>query len=95
MKLYIRVPTKQFRKDLKRLKKSGYDLAKLEYVIDILMTGESLPDNYRDHELRGNLHNSRECHIGPDWLLRYAKDDDVLVLMLISTGSHRRVLGIE
>ncbi len=95
MKPYVRATTKQFRKDVRRLERSGFDLSKLEHVIDLLVAGEILPDIYRDHSLKGKLQHTRECHIGPDWLLRYAKDDNVLVLLLISTGDHRRVLGIE
>lgn len=29
-----------------------------------------------------------ECHIKPDWLLIYAKNDDKLILVLTRTGSH-------
>ena len=95
MKRYQRITTKQFRKDLKRLKKSGYPLHELGKVIDLLESGNVLPREYRDHALQGLLQGSRECHIGPDWLLRYTKDDDLLILLLISTGDHRHVLGME
>jgi mRNA interferase YafQ len=77
------------------LERSGFDLAKLETVIDILSTGKRLGEYYHDHELKGKLSGTRECHIGPDWLLRYAKDEDCLVLLLIQTGDHRKVFGIE
>lgn len=92
---YRRVYTKQFRKDLHRLEKSGFNLHKLEVVISTLATGAVLPDVHRDHPLKGVMKGSRECHIGPDWILRYIKRDDVMVLLLLSTGNHRRVLGIE
>ncbi len=95
MMLYQRIPTKRFRKDVQRLHKSGFDLEKLEHVIDLLVSGKILPQQYRDHELRGQLRGSRECHISGDWLLRYSKDENLLILLLISTGDHRRVLGIE
>lgn len=80
---------------MRRLQRSGFDLRKLESAIDILASGEALPERYSDHALRGALAGSRECHIGPGWLLRYAKDDDVLLLLLLGTGDHRRVLGME
>lgn len=89
------VPTKQYKKDYRRLRKSGFDVKKIEHVIDLLSTGEHLPDRYRDHELKGELKGTRECHIGPDWLLHYQKHEDRLILFLISTGDHRHVLGIE
>ncbi|MFA5800438.1 MAG: type II toxin-antitoxin system YafQ family toxin [Candidatus Peribacteraceae bacterium] len=95
MKRYDIQATKRYKKDFKRLRKAGFGTGKLERVIELLATGERLPQKYRDHELRGRLKNTRECHIGPDWLLRYAKDEDLLVLILLSTGDHRRVLGME
>ena len=95
MSLYKRVPTKQFRKDLRRAQKSGWDLTRLEAVINTLASGKVLGRNHNDHALKGQLSGTRECHIGPDWLLRYAKDEHQLILLLISTGTHRKVLGIE
>lgn len=95
MPLYKRVPTKQFRKDLRRAQKSGWDLTRLEAVINTLASGKVLDRSHDDHALKGQLSGTRECHIGPDWLLRYSKNDGHLFLLLISTGTHRRVLGIE
>lgn len=46
--------TTQFKKALKRIKKQGRDLSKLEQVISLLAQGTSLPENYHDHELKGN-----------------------------------------
>lgn len=80
--------TSQFKKGLKRIKKQGKDLRKLERVIDLLASGTALPFTLQDHELTGNWAHHRECHIEPDWLLVYYKDDDVLVLSLVATGSH-------
>lgn len=89
------VATKQFRKDLKRLKKSGYPLEELKQVIDLLANDEVLPDQYYDHPIRGRYQGARECHIGPDWLLMYAKEEKTLILFLLRTGTHRDILGIE
>ncbi|MCI9420712.1 MAG: type II toxin-antitoxin system mRNA interferase toxin, RelE/StbE family [Eubacterium sp.] len=30
----------------------------------------------------------RECHIQPDWLLIHWIEEDILVFMLINTGTH-------
>lgn len=92
---YAIVPTKRYRKDYRRLTKAGLQLTKLEQVIELLAAGQPLSDRRHDHALKGELSGTRECHIGPDWLLRYAKNDAHLVLLLISTGNHRDVLGIE
>ncbi len=87
--------SKRYKKDIKRLSKSHYNMTRLEDVVDQLLCGMRLSDEYGDHELHGKLKGTRECHIGPDWLLRYTKDGDHLLLLLISTGTHRHVLGIE
>ncbi|MBQ8806685.1 MAG: type II toxin-antitoxin system mRNA interferase toxin, RelE/StbE family, partial [Bacteroidaceae bacterium] len=29
-----------------------------------------------------------ECHIKPDWLLLWRQDNDKLVLLLLTTGTH-------
>ena len=95
MKQYVIVATKQYRKDYKRLLKTCYDMAKLEIIIDALASDKKLENKYHDHDLQGKLKGMRECHIGPDWLLQYKKDDAYLILLLIRTGDHRHVLGIE
>lgn len=87
--------SKRYKKDIKRLEKSRVDLSPLERIVDQLARSEKLSSKRRDHELQGRLKGTRECHIGPDWLLRYAKDESCLMLLLISTGDHRRVLGVE
>ena len=44
-------PSTRFRKDLKAVKKRGYDLRLLAAVIDCLAAGEPLPSKNRDHAL--------------------------------------------
>ena len=88
-------PSNRYKKDIKKLRKSGADLSKLETVIDMLAQGEKLTEKFRDHKLQGDLQGARECHIAPDWLLTYKKDHDKLILLLLRTGTHRDVLGVE
>ena len=45
--------TTQFKKDCKRMKKRGKDLADLRAVIEMLQVGTPLPSEYYDHELVG------------------------------------------
>ena len=78
--------TKQFKKDVNRLKKQKKDLAKLKLVIDAICEGKNLEEKYRDHKLIGNYDKARECHIEPDWLLIYESYKDVVKLR--RTGSH-------
>ena len=86
--MYTIKPTTKFQKDLKRAEKRGFNLFLLEEVIAILAKGESLPEKYLDHPLKGNYRDCRECHITPDWLLVYRKNEDTLFLYLTRTGTH-------
>jgi len=78
--------TKQFSRDVKRMRKRGRDLEKLREVVKRLAGGTQLPPNYRDHPLVGSWHPSRDCHIEPDWILIYTSDKDSL--RLERTGTH-------
>ena len=80
--------TNQFKKDIKLAQKQGKDIEKLFSVVDILASGEPLPAKFRDHDLTGDYKGCRECHIEPDWLLIYEKDNGLLILMLNRVGSH-------
>lgn len=80
--------TSTFSKDLKKIKKRGYNIDLLESVVDKLQTGEQLEQKYKDHLLTGNWKDYRECHIQPDWLLVYRIYDDKLLLVLTRTGTH-------
>lgn len=86
--MYKIKPTSKFQKDLKKISKRGYDLSLLKDVINVLAIGEELPAKYKDHPLKGNFVNCRECHITPDWLLIYEKTEDELYLYLTRTGTH-------
>lgn len=78
----------QFRKDYKTIVKRGYDTSLLETVLDILVSEQELPQKYKDHPLKGNYKDFRECHISPDWLLIYQIKQKELILCLSRTGSH-------
>ena len=57
------VMTGQFKKDLKRVRKRGLSIKELEAVIDLILAGEVLPPQWRDHLLTGDYAGFRECHI--------------------------------
>ena len=71
-------PTTKFQKDLKRVKKRGFDISLLTDIIKKLAAGEPLPEKNREHQLSGDYTGCRECHITPDWLLIYEVDGDEL-----------------
>ena len=82
--------TTHFRRNRKALIKRGYDMSKLETTIDLLLTGDIMPPEYRDHPLKGNYIGYRECHVDGegDWLLIYKKQNDKLILVLTASGTH-------
>ncbi len=82
------VYTTQFKKDYKKLNKTGYDLTKINHVINLLANNEKLSDKYKDHKLQGKFSQYRECHIEPDLLLVYRIENNNLILILYRTGSH-------
>ena len=78
--------TRQFSRDVKRMRKRGKDLDKLREVVRLLAEGTPLPANCRDHPLIGPWYPSRDCHIEADWILIYTADEDSL--RLERTGTH-------
>ena len=77
----------RFRKDLKRIKKSGkYQIQDLIAIVRALSEDEELAPRHRDHSLGGEWKDFRDCHIKPDWLLIYKLEPAKLIL--VRTGSH-------
>lgn len=82
--------TKSFQKDVKLCKKQGKDLIKLKTIFDILISGETIPPQYKNHPLKGNLVGYYDLHIEPDWILIYKIENESIIL-LISCGSHSKL----
>ena len=85
----------QFKKDYRRMMKQGQDIGKLDYVIGELAEPNPLPEQYRDHSIKGDYAGYKECHIEPDWLLIYdyeTLDGGERQLLLVRTGSHADLL---
>jgi mRNA interferase YafQ len=76
----------QFKKDVKRMDRRGKDLAFLRRLLDLLIAGNPLPPEYKDHPLRGNYSGSRDCHIEPDWVLIYTLEENHV--RFERTGTH-------
>lgn len=93
--LYEVRATSVFKKSLKRVKKQGKDISKLENVIIRLANKEELEIKYRNHNLVNDdyFKNCCECHIEPDWLLVYRYHEEELILLLVDTGSHSEILS--
>lgn len=77
-----------FKRDLKRIKKRGYDIKLLDSVVRMIASQEKLAERYCDYALTGNYLGFRECHVKSDWLLIYRIDNDDVVLVLSRTGTY-------
>jgi len=80
------VQTRQFSRDVQRMRKRGKDLHQLRKLVRLLAADTPLPPSHRDHPLIGPWRASRDCHIEPDWILIYTADKDAL--RLERTGTH-------
>ena len=78
--------TSQFKKDVKLACRRGCELDKLKVVLELLIEGEHLPPQYKDHPLRGDYAGSRDCHIEPDWILIYTLEGNHV--RFERTGTH-------
>ncbi len=68
-------PTSRFQKDLKKAKAQGHDLEQVKKALEILSIPKPLPSSFKDHKLKGEWKDFRECHIAPDLLLIYTITD--------------------
>ena len=80
--------THQYLKDLKLARKRNLDEDKLNHLIKLLISNTNLPKKYKNHLLKGNYQGLYECHITPDWLLIYSKNEIIKLITLIRTGTH-------
>lgn len=87
--------SKEFKKSLKKVIKQGKDIKKLFYVVDLLSKKQPLDLKYRDHQLYNDkrFKGCRDIRIEPDWILIYKYLEDEIVLLLVNTGSHSKVLN--
>ncbi|MCQ2959557.1 MAG: type II toxin-antitoxin system YafQ family toxin [Bacteroidales bacterium] len=87
--------TTKYKKDYKAAVKQNLPIDKLDEIIKKLQQDISLPIQNKDHQLEGQYKDCRECHINPDWLLIYQKNDrekkELKVLTLVRLGSHAKL----
>ncbi|HGF8315561.1 type II toxin-antitoxin system YafQ family toxin [Enterococcus sp. DIV1283b] len=86
--------TSSFKHDYKRMMKKHYNETEFRKVINLLVNQEQevLRTKYKDHALQGNWKGFRELHVQSDWLLIYKIDGKKLILTLVRTGSHDKIL---
>ena len=84
--MYRFKPSSKFRKQYKKLNQKEKEITKK--IINKLLNNEILESKYKDHKLIGKYAGFRECHIKPDLLLIYKKENNALILLCIAIGSH-------
>ena len=78
--------TSLFNKDVKKIAKQHKDIDQLKEIVKKLIIQETLDSKYKDHKLKGQYEDYRECHLQPDWLLIYLIKADSITF--VRTGSH-------
>lgn len=76
----------RFKKEFRLAQKRGKNPNKLHELMRLFEYEITLPARYRDHQLKGEFKNFRECHIEPDWLLIYRLTTTSVIFE--HTGSH-------
>lgn len=81
----------QFKKDVKKALKHTSpkrDMEELKMVMIMLAEDKLLSPEKRDHNLSGSWTGYRECHVQPDFLLIYKKDDKDNSIRFERVGTH-------
>jgi len=80
--------TKAFLKDWERLSRSGrYDMHRSKEAMLLLIANDApLGPEWRDHPLKGDWADHRECHIGGDFLLIYQVEGNLI--NFVRAGTH-------
>lgn len=85
----------RFKRDYRTARKHPeFDAETLEYVFDVLISGEKLPDALHEHRLdkrSANWSGLTECHLGVDLLLIYRLRRSAVVLHRM--GTHRQLFA--
>lgn len=78
---------KFYKKDEQKAKLTDDQYTKKIKYLTMILRGETLPDEARDHSLSGEYKDFREFHLGGDILIIYTVRDNVLYLQRIGTHS--------
>ncbi len=85
----------QFKKDYKKELRSGSGIDDVDELIQLLVEGRPLLAVYRDHPLKGDWKDFRECHVRPDLVIIYQIRQEITpdgktksILKLARLGDH-------
>lgn len=90
----------RFKRDYRSARKHPeFESETLEYVFDVMISGGTLPEAFREHRLdkrSTNWAGMTECHLGADLLLIYRIRRDAVIFHRIGTHTQlfsRKPLG--
>ena len=76
----------RFKKHFKKLNQQEQII--FQDIVTKIANDEILEPKYKDHALKSEYVGFRECHLKPDLLLIYQKQEDKLILYCLDIGSH-------
>ncbi|MDR1370786.1 MAG: type II toxin-antitoxin system YafQ family toxin [Dysgonamonadaceae bacterium] len=82
------IRTNTFAREYKLAIKRNLPMNELDEIMIKIINKEILPVKYREHKLVGDYVNCWECHIRPDWLLLYEKNEIEDFVIFYRTGTH-------
>jgi len=86
----------RFKRDYRNARRHpDFDAETLEYIFDLLISGERLPSALREHRLSKRISKwsgFTECHLGPDLLLVYRVRRHAVIFHRI--GTHRQLFAV-
>ena len=85
--------TNTFERSLKKAIKKNLDIKLLKTVVFKLANDIPLDKKNKDHQLKANMKDFRECHIKDNWILIYMKNKNKLILTLVDNGTHEEIFG--
>jgi mRNA interferase YafQ len=83
------IRTKSFIKDSEKLRLTDQHYSKFIIFIGKILSNEQLPDEAKDHILKGNWIGYREFHISGDIIVIYKVQKESIILVRI--GSHSQL----
>ena len=89
--MYTPAYSRQFKRDYRRLSRSGRSVDDVDKLIRLLVAGGPLPAQCQDHALKGEYRDCRDCHAQPDLVLIYHTEGRRL--SLVRLGSHAELFG--
>lgn len=92
--MYLVVLSPRAKKSLRKYDHSGsFPKDKFKQVLLRLRECGSLPVNYRDHQLSGELSLYREFHIADDLLVQYKRNEELQIITIAKVGTHSELFG--